>query len=146
MTNNFGKRGLKQHVFMIPPLTCIMFDPPEIGSKILWSPSVFQCSPPNAEVNVHAVKTVCRYHTRTLLCSPRCFADMRRPTGPVIQTVFGSFVVVAFITNLICYVGVWTTISHTSRQINVSSTEFTKSLMFLKPKSVIFRILDSITM
>ncbi len=51
----------------------------------------------------------------------RCLGDLRKPTGPLVYTIFSSFIIAAFIGNMICYFGVWTVIVTTAKRINVSA-------------------------
>ena len=50
----------------------------------------------------------------------RCLGDLRKSTGPLVYTIFSSFIIATFIANVICYFGVWTVIMITAKQINVS--------------------------
>ena len=49
----------------------------------------------------------------------RCHGDMRKQSGPIVFTVYSSFTIATFITNIICYLGVWITIVSTTKRINV---------------------------
>ena len=49
----------------------------------------------------------------------RCLGDLRKTTGPLVYTIFSSFIIATFIANVLCYFGVWTVIMTTAKQINV---------------------------
>ena len=50
----------------------------------------------------------------------RCLGDLRKSTGPLVYTIFSSFIIATFVANLICYFGVWTVIMATAKEIDVS--------------------------
>ena len=62
---------------------------------------------------------VCPYYFRWL-------GDLRKTTGPLVYTIFSSFIIATFIANVLCYFGVWTVIMTTAKQINVSFCWFWK--------------------
>ena len=49
----------------------------------------------------------------------RCQGDMRKPTGPLVYTIFSSIIIATFIANIIFYLGVWIVIKRTTHQLQV---------------------------
>ena len=45
---------------------------------------------------------------------------MRKPTGPLVYTIFSSIIIATFIANIIFYLGVWIVIKRTAQQLQVS--------------------------